>query len=80
MTDDPVMEAVREALAAVRSDIDPARLTPDIALADLGCDSMDRAEIVTVSMVALDITVPVERFADVGDVRGLVGVLREHCP
>jgi polyketide biosynthesis acyl carrier protein len=73
------MEAVRGALAAVRSDIDPARLTADATLTELGCDSMDRAEIVTVSMVELGITVPVDRFADVADVSGLVAVLREHC-
>ncbi|WP_460542363.1 phosphopantetheine-binding protein [Glycomyces halotolerans] len=79
MTADPVMDAVRAALEAVRSDIDPALLTPDVTLTELGCDSMDRAEIVTVSMVALDVTVPVDRFADVSDVRGLVGVLREYC-
>lgn len=80
MTTDPVMAAVRGALAAVRSDIDPRRLTLDATLTDLGCDSMDRAEIVTVSMIELGVVVPVERFADIADVRGLVALLREYRP
>lgn len=79
MAADLVMDAIREALVAVRSDIDPALLVPDVTLTELGCDSMDRAEIVTVSMVALGVIVPVDRFADVGDVRELAALLREYC-
>lgn len=78
MTADPVLEAVKAALAAVRSDIDPDRLSLDATLTELGCDSMDRAEIVTVSMVELDVTVPVDRFADIADIRSLVELLREY--
>ena len=72
--------SVRRQLLIVVDDLDPAEVTIDRPLSDLGCNSVDRTEIVSMTMEELDITVPVTEFAGVSDIRSLVGVLAHHLP
>lgn len=76
---EPILVAVREAVAMV-----VRRWRPNSSrrptLTELGCNSIDRAEIVTIAMERLRITVPIGEFAEVGDIASLVDVLRRHHP
>jgi len=70
---------VRHNLSAVIPELEPEAITMDASLADLGCNSVDRAEVVTMTMVDLGINVPVMDFQQVGDIRGLVGLFARHA-
>ncbi|MGC4806658.1 phosphopantetheine-binding protein [Micromonospora sp. DT233] len=78
MDDDQVFELVRKNLCVVLPEVDPASVRPDMAMADLGCNSIDRTEVVAMTMEDLDVDVPVMEFRDVCDIRTLVAVLRRH--
>lgn len=75
MLEDRIFNVVKRHLLAVIPELDPRLVSIEKSLTDLGCNSIDRADIVTLTMEELDITVPVSAFADVRDIRGLVGVL-----
>ncbi len=74
-----VFLVVRRNLLEVVPDIDPAGVTLDVAMSDLGCNSIDRAEVVTLSMEDLGVVVPVMEFRRVSDLRSLVSLLCEHA-
>ncbi|HEU5333222.1 MAG TPA: phosphopantetheine-binding protein [Actinocrinis sp.] len=77
-TEQDVFEVVRrntlEVLPEVRADL----VRIDGTLTDLGANSIDRADIVTMSMEALGITVPIREFQAVRDIQSLVDLLRRH--
>lgn len=59
-------------------DIAPEAIDPTLSLADHGANSVDRMEIITLSMEALGIKLPFMSFANVSNIEGLVDVLAEH--
>ena len=73
-----VFEVVQESLVAVVPEADPARVTPGSSLTELGCTSIDRAEVVTLAMERLGIVVPIGEFRDVDDLDRIVELLRKH--
>lgn len=70
-----VFGVVKRNLLAVLPDLDPSVVSMDKSLTDLGCNSLDRAEVVTMTMEQLEITVPVAEFSKMHDLRTLVDVL-----
>lgn len=80
MTEQDVLEVVRRVTLEVLTDVDPERVAMDgTTLSDLGANSVDRADIATMAMEELGITVPVSAFAQVRDIRSLVAVLLAHA-
>lgn len=80
MNHQDVLEVVRRTAAEVLPDIDPAAVALDgTTLTDLGANSIDRADIVTMAMEELDITVPVGEFERVRDIRSLVELLLQYA-
>jgi polyketide biosynthesis acyl carrier protein len=77
-TADPVLAAIRRAVLVVLPDLDPALVAPPRSLTDLGCNSVDRADVVAMTMEDLGVSVPVGEFAQVGDLATLAEVLRGH--
>ncbi|MER7168819.1 phosphopantetheine-binding protein [Micromonospora sp. NPDC000207] len=73
-----VFEVVRDSLLEVVPEVDPDAVTPGRTLADLGCTSIDRAEIVTLSMERLGVVVPITEFRDVNDLDTIVELLGRH--
>jgi polyketide biosynthesis acyl carrier protein len=73
-----VFEAVKRNLLDVIPELDPALVSIDKSLCELGCNSIDRAEVVTLTMEDLAISVPVSAFSEVHDIRTLVGVLAQR--
>ncbi|MEW2441162.1 phosphopantetheine-binding protein [Micromonospora marina] len=73
-----VFEVVKASLVEVVPDVDPASVTAGRTLSDLGCTSIDRAEVVTLAMERLGIVVPISEFRDVNDLDRIVELLRKH--
>jgi polyketide biosynthesis acyl carrier protein len=78
MVKQKVYETVKSAILEVLPDLDPARISIEKQLKDLGANSIDRMEVVTLSMEALGIKLPMMSFAQVGNIEGLVDVLAER--
>jgi polyketide biosynthesis acyl carrier protein len=72
---DQVFAVVRDTILSVRPDVDPAQIREDRSMTDLGCDSLDRVDVVAGAMDRIGLELSTERFADVGDIGGLVQVL-----
>ncbi len=72
---DQVFAVVRDTILAVRPDVDACQIREDRSMTDLGCDSLDRLDVVAGAMDRIGMELSTERFADVGDIRGLVDVL-----
>jgi polyketide biosynthesis acyl carrier protein len=78
MTDE-IYAAVRRNLLEILPDLEPDQLADDRrSLAELGCNSVDRADVVITTMEDLGIEVPVTEFQHVEDVRGLVELLGRY--
>ena len=73
-----VFEALRRNVLEVMPDLEPDSVTMDGTLADLGCNSVDRADVVTMTMEELAVDVPVMEFQGVGDIRSLVHLLSRY--
>ena len=73
-----VFEALRRNLLEVMPELEPDGVTMDGTLADLGCNSVDRADVVTMTMEDLAVDVPVMEFQGVGDIRSLVRLLSRY--
>jgi len=77
MTVEEVFEVVRASTAKVL-DMDTSAMTMGGTLSDLGANSVDRADIVTQSMLERRVKVPAREFSRVTDIRSLVDVLQSH--
>jgi polyketide biosynthesis acyl carrier protein len=73
-----VFAVVRESVLQVLPELAGEQVSMDGTLADLGCNSIDRADVVVMSMERLRIAVPVGEFRSVNDIRSLVGVLQRY--
>ena len=75
-----VLEVIRRNVCVVVPDLDPTLVEPHRSLTDLGCNSIDRADVAAMSMDELGVSVGVAEFADVRDIGTLAAVLRRHLP
>jgi polyketide biosynthesis acyl carrier protein len=78
VNEDRVFDSVRRNVAAVVPELNPGSISIEDALADLGCTSVDRADIIALTMEELGITVPVREFEGIRNIRALVNVLARH--
>jgi polyketide biosynthesis acyl carrier protein len=78
MTNTEIFETVKQNVLKVLPDLQPDDVTTEGTLTDLGANSVDRADVVTMSMEDLGLTVPVSEFQEVHDIRSLVDVLARH--
>jgi polyketide biosynthesis acyl carrier protein len=78
MNQDRVFDAVKRSVVMVVPELSPESISIEDSLADLGCTSVDRADVVALTMENLDISVPVREFEGVRNIRGLVNVLARH--
>jgi polyketide biosynthesis acyl carrier protein len=78
MTQDVVFEAVKRNVLEVLPDLTPEDVSMKGTLTDLGANSIDRADVVTMTMEDLGIVVPISDFQSVCDIRSLVDLLKKH--
>lgn len=76
---DHIFAVVKRCVLDVVPDLDPALIDPDSTLADLGCNSIDRADIVTMAMEELGVSVSVSEFRQDQTIGWLVEVLGKYA-
>jgi len=79
MTKKHVYEVVKGVITEVLPDIELEHIALEKSLKDLGANSIDRMEVVTMSMQELGVKIPLISFAQVANIEGLVDVLVENC-
>ncbi|SFQ69131.1 polyketide biosynthesis acyl carrier protein [Amycolatopsis arida] len=72
---DEVLAVVRAQIRAVCPEVDPAAIRPDRSMRELGCDSLDRLDVVVGTLDALGLELRPDTFAGVRDIGGLVDAL-----
>ncbi|MGW0551024.1 phosphopantetheine-binding protein [Streptomyces altiplanensis] len=77
---DAVLTAIRSSVLVVLPEIEPERVTEEVSLTDLGANSIDRVDVVTMTMDTLGISLSVTEFTDVHDIGSLARLLRRHTP
>jgi len=78
VNDTEIFEVVRRKTVEVLPDVAPSAVSLDGRLVDLGANSLDRVDIVTLTMDELGIVVPVTEFGGVNDLRSLVALLGKY--
>lgn len=79
MDEKRIFAAIKRNVLEVVPEIDPDAITMDCSLSDLGCNSLDRADVVTMTMEELSIAVPVHEFHKGESIGQLVAVMRRHA-
>lgn len=74
-TAEKVLATLREQVSLVSPEINPESVGPGISLEQLGCSSIDRAEITVLTMEALNVTLSPMELNGVHDVASLVNAL-----
>lgn len=75
MTKAEILEVVKKTILEVLPDLDPQEITPQRSLAELGANSVDRMEVLTMAMESLGVSVPLLDFAKAGNIDGIADVL-----
>jgi polyketide biosynthesis acyl carrier protein len=75
MTKGEILHVIRENVLEILEDIPPETISTDKRLKDLGANSVDRAEIVAMTMERLDIRVPLVELGQVKSIGGLIDFL-----
>lgn len=78
MTKEHVYEVVRNVIMEVLPDVQSELISIEKNLKELGANSIDRMEVVTMSMEELGMKIPLMSFAQVSNIEGLVDVLTEN--
>lgn len=71
-----VFDIVKKNLAEIIPGVDTATVMIDRQLKDYGANSIDRMEIVTMSMEALGVTIPLVELAKASNIQELVDILQ----
>ncbi|MEU6263777.1 phosphopantetheine-binding protein [Saccharopolyspora shandongensis] len=71
-----VEQAVRAAIVEILPDLPAAEITRDKSLRDLGADSVDRVEIISLLLHRLERAEPISNFAHIPDIGALIEHLR----
>lgn len=75
MTRDALFQIVKTNLLSVLPDLDPALITEDKSMRDLGANSIDRADVIIQTMEELGIRFKIAELAEVRTLGGLVDFL-----
>jgi polyketide biosynthesis acyl carrier protein len=79
ITSELVLKEIRLAVRGVVQEIAPEAVVSGIRLADLGCSSIDRADIVTQVMERLSVVVPVSEFHSGLTIGELADIFQKHA-
>jgi polyketide biosynthesis acyl carrier protein len=74
-----IFQAIRRNVQAIVPEIPAEQIAPDCTLSDLGLNSLDRAEVITLTMADLAISVPVHEFHRGDRIAHLVEVMRRYA-
>ncbi|MFO0722479.1 MAG: phosphopantetheine-binding protein [Myxococcota bacterium] len=77
-SNDEVYEIVKKHLTTICTEVDPAKIKPEVSMADLGATSLDIVEVVSCSMRELKVRVPRSELSKLKNIGGLVELLRRQ--
>jgi polyketide biosynthesis acyl carrier protein len=80
MTYDEVLETVRQNITTVLPSVSASAIRPEMTLKELGADSVDRADISTMSMEALGLRLPLVELGKAGRIEDLIQLFLAHGP
>lgn len=78
MTRDEIFQIIKNKAMQVLPDLRPDEITMERRLKDLGANSIDRMEILTMTIEELGLKGPLVELGRVDNLRGLVDVLHER--
>lgn len=78
MSEQEIFAAVKKVTLEVLPFLGEGDVAIDKSLKDLGANSIDRMEVVTGALEALELQIPLTEFGKVKNLRGLVEVLQAH--
>ncbi len=73
-----VFEIIKDVITEVMPDIDQAQILANNKFTDLGANSVDKIEVVAMSMEKLEVAIPLTKFANIGSIGDLVRVFFEE--
>ena len=79
MAQERVYQVVKNVITQVLPHLEPEVISIEKNLKELGANSIDRMEVVTMSMEELGLKLPLMSFANVSNIEGLVEVLTENA-
>lgn len=79
MNKDDLFQVVKKNALAVLPGIQSEQITMDCQLKDLGANSIDRVEIVTLTLEDTQLEISLVEFGGVSNIRELVDVLYRKC-
>ncbi len=79
-TTERILLTLRAQVAEIAPDVDPSAVAPGANLEQLGCSSIDRAEITVMTMQELDVVLDPHELAVVHDVSTLLDALARKLP
>lgn len=77
--EEKMFDQVAANIAEFMPGLEPAQISMDARMADYGCNSIDRMDIVWKTLDDLQLDIPIVEFAAVHDIRGLVGLLCRYA-
>jgi len=75
MNNSEIFDAVKKNIMEILPDLDESAISPDQSLLDLGANSVDRMDVITMTMEDLDTAVPLMSFKGAATVGDIVAVL-----
>ena len=75
MIKEHVFEVVKNVISEILPGVKSELISNEKSLKELGANSIDRMEVVTMSMEELGLKIPLMSFAEVSNIEGLVEVL-----
>lgn len=75
MRQEDVFSVLKAVLGEVVPEVDVDAVTPEDSMRELGANSIDRAEVITLTLERLGISRPLVRFADAGDLADIVEIM-----
>lgn len=74
MNKEYIFSVIKSNLEEILSDLNLQQIKPEQSMEELGANSMDRAEIIIVSMAKLNIKVPLTQFGKAKNIQDVVDV------
>jgi len=79
MTREQVYDTIKSNIISVLPEVSESSIAPERTLKDLGADSIDRADISTMSMENMDLRIPLVELGKVSTIGELVDLLYTHA-
>jgi polyketide biosynthesis acyl carrier protein len=79
MEENQIFATIKRNVLEVVPDVKPDAISMDCSLSDLGCNSIDRAEVVTLTLEQLHIDVPLHEFHRGEKIRQIVALMRSYA-